>query len=61
MTPFMIAFFMSAGVSAWTYNKVQERTGNNTESSIKVTAIVAVFVFIITLTVLSTVGSYIGK
>ena len=61
MTPFMIAFFMTAGVSAWTYNKVQERTGNNTESSMKVTAVAAVITFIVTLSVLAMVGSYIGK
>lgn len=49
---------MAAGASAWVYNKSQERTGNNTDTSIKITAVVGVMTFIVTLTVLSIVGNY---
>ena len=58
MSSFVIAFFMAAGASAWVYNKSQERTGNNTDTSIKITAVVGVMTFIVTLTVLSIVGNY---
>lgn len=61
MSPFIIALFMAAGVSAWTYDKSQQRTGGNTSSSATIAAVVAVIVFVVTLTILSITGSYLDK
>jgi biotin transporter BioY len=58
MTPFFIAFIMSAGVAAWVYDKTQQRTGNNTSSSITIAAVVAVMVFIISLTLLAYIDNF---
>lgn len=54
----MIALIMAAGISAWVYNKVSDRTGGNTQNAIIVTAVTAIMVFIITLTVLSLIDNF---
>ncbi|MBW3568772.1 hypothetical protein KY385_01455 [Candidatus Parcubacteria bacterium] len=61
MTPFFIAFIMAAGVTAWVYDKTQQRTGNNTSSSATLAAAAGVIVFIITLTILSLIDDYLGN
>jgi len=58
MTPFFIAFIMAAGVAAWVYDKTQQRTGNNTQSSATLAAVVAVMVFLLTLGALALVDSF---
>lgn len=52
---------MAAGVSAWVFSKTQQRTGNNTASSSKLSAIVGVMVFIFTLMLLSIVDNALGN
>ncbi len=54
-----IALMMSLGISTWVFNKVMKRTGGNTQNSLIITVITAVFVFIITLVLLSIVGNII--
>lgn len=48
---------MAAGVAAWVYSKVSDRTGGNTQNAIVVTSVTAVIVFVITLTILSLIDS----
>lgn len=52
---------MAAGVSAWVYDKSQQRTGGNTSSSATVAAVTGVIVFIVTLSILSLIGSTLGE
>lgn len=57
MSSFAIALIMAAGVAAWVYSKVSDRTGGNTQNAIVVTSVTAVIVFVITLTILSLIDS----
>ena len=59
MSALVIALFMSVGIATWVFNKVMERTGGNTKNSLVITGITAVFVFIITLTLLAILGKII--
>lgn len=61
MSPFLIAFFAAAGVSAWVYNKTMRYTGNNTQNSIIMTAATGIIIFIIFLTIVSFVDSAVAK
>jgi len=48
-----IGLLMGAGVSAWVYNKVHQRTGGNTQNSLLVAGIVGVMIAILVTTTLS--------
>jgi hypothetical protein len=52
MGPFLISLFITAGVSAWLYNYLQKRSGNNTEQSAIATGIAAMIMLLILYTAL---------
>ncbi|HET7672925.1 MAG TPA: hypothetical protein VFK11_00220 [Candidatus Saccharimonadales bacterium] len=57
MSPFLVALFGAAGVSAWVYNKAMRYTGNNTKQSLTIAGATAVIIFILFLTVISFINS----
>jgi len=59
MSSLVIAIFMAIGIATWVFSKVMERTGGNTKNSIIITVITAIFVFVITLTLLVVLGNII--
>lgn len=49
----VVALFLAIGVAGWTYSKITQRTGGNTQSDATVTAIVGLITFFIALTLLN--------
>jgi hypothetical protein len=52
MGPFLVSLFFTAGACTWIFNKLQMRSGNNTEQSAIATAVVAMIMFLILYTAL---------
>lgn len=58
MSNVVVGLFLALGVGAWTYNKTMQRTGNNTHASLTLTAIAALFTFVVGVTVMIMVTSF---
>jgi hypothetical protein len=55
MPPALVAFLFAVGFATWVYSKVQRSTGGNTQNSLVVSGIAAVFGFVILLIILSAI------
>jgi ABC-type dipeptide/oligopeptide/nickel transport system permease component len=58
MSNVVVGLFLALGVGAWTYSKTMQRTGNNARASLILTAIAALFAFVVGVTVMIMVASF---
>ena len=52
MSNLLVALFLAAGISGWTYSQAQRRNGGLTQKSVIVAAVCGVIAFIVMWTVL---------
>jgi biotin transporter BioY len=57
MSSVIVAFMFAAGVAAWAYSKADRKTGNLTQTSITVAAVVFVLAFLIFWSILDLIAS----
>lgn len=55
MSNFVISLLVAAGTGVWIFNKLQNKTGNNTQKSLTASGVSAVIIFIVLLSVLHTI------
>jgi hypothetical protein len=56
-----IGILVALSAVAWTYTKVQRRTGNNTKNSVIVSGMAGLFAFILVVTVMSLIDKAMQK
>ncbi|MBX4197520.1 hypothetical protein KW801_03130 [Candidatus Saccharibacteria bacterium] len=47
MSPFLVSFLVTAGVTTWIYLKFQKYSGNNTKQSTMAASAAGIFIFIV--------------
>lgn len=55
MSNLIISLLVAAGIGVWIFNKLQNKTGNNTQQSLTASGVSAVIIFIVLLSVLHTI------
>ena len=53
MSNLLIGFLLGAGVSAWVYSKMMNRTGNNSNQAITTAAVAGLIALLVTVSLLS--------
>jgi hypothetical protein len=61
MSPFIVGLLAGLGAAAWVYDRTMRRTGGNTSNSIVIAVIAGIFTFVIVLSILSLIDSFLGK
>ena len=56
MSDVFIGLLLAAGVGAWVYNKINQRTGGSNSKSIATAAIAAILAFMTMITILRFIG-----